>query len=120
MKEPPTPPTLWHYTDANGLFGITTSRQLRFGDARFLNDRTERTHGERVLEQVFAEEAERDDDDATRKFQELIRVMRSPDRLYIASFSATKESISQWQRYGADGAGYCIGFDSKRLDELLE
>lgn len=25
------------------------------------------------------------------------------------------ESISQWQRYGADGFGYCLGIDAKKL-----
>lgn len=31
-----------------------------------------------------------------------------------------EESISQWQRYGADGSGYCIGFSARDLDKVLE
>jgi hypothetical protein len=111
---------LWHYTDVNGLWGITTSSQLRFGDARFLNDRTERTYGERLLEQVLEQEVASDPDRVVAKFRNLLRSLRWPDRLYVCSFSGTAESLSQWQRYGADGAGYCLGFDGALLDELLD
>lgn len=31
------------------------------------------------------------------------------ERLYVCSLSAVRDSISQWQRYGADGKGYCVG-----------
>ena len=111
---------LWHYTDANGLQGIVTSGQLRFGDARFLNDRTERTYGERLLERVLEEDFSAESGSLTTKFRELLQALREPYRLYVCSLSATTESISQWQRYGADGAGYCIGFDLRELDRLFD
>ena len=114
------PDTLWHYTDAAGLHGIVSSGQLRFGDARFLNDRTERVHGEQLLESAFDEFVANHSNDGGKAFRDLVRVLRWPDRLYVCSLSATKESISQWQRYGADGGGYCIGFDVRALDNLLD
>ena len=120
MNAPTAPDVLWHYTDASGLHGIVTSGQLRFGDARFLNDRTERIYGERLLEHVLEEDLSPDSGTLTKKFRELLQVLREPDRLYVCSFSATTESISQWQRYGADGAGYCIGFNPRELDSLFE
>ena len=116
---PPPPDTLWHYTDATGLHGIVSSGQLRFGDARFLNDRTERIYGEQMLENAFGEFVASHSNGGTA-FRDLVRVLRLPDRLYVCSLSATKESISQWQRYGANGGGYCIGFDFHMLDDLLD
>lgn len=114
------PDTLWHYTDANGLFGILESRQFRFGDVGFLNDRTERTYSKEVLDQVFHEESlgarPRGLVDTLRRH---VLSARSSDRLFICSFSETKESISQWQRYGADGTGYCLGFNTAALDEYF-
>lgn len=115
------PDVLWHYTDANGFFGIVKSRQLRFGDAGFLNDRTERVYGKNLLDAVFAEEISGGDPDGLLgELRKHVQVTRSPDRLFVCSFSATKESISQWQRYGAAGSGYCVGFDTKLLDAVFD
>ena len=103
------------------MVGIIESRRFRFGDAGFLNDRTERVYGRELLDAVFVEEIARGGDDGLlHDLRQHIQVTRSPDRLFVCSFSATKESISQWQRYGADGSGYCLGFDAKRLDELFD
>ena len=115
----PTPEILWHYTDASGLYGIISSSRLRFGDAGFLNDRTERAYGARVLAEEFDRIVSADSTDMASRFRELTRVMRLRDRLYVCSLSANRESLSQWQRYGADGNGYCISFDTRKLDEVL-
>jgi hypothetical protein len=115
-----SPQTLWHYTDAGGMFGIVNSRQLRFGDAQFLNDRTERRYGQ-VLRKSITETAAAagDPSDVVRNIDTALDWLRA-DHLYLCSFSANdNESISQWQRYGADGAGYCIGFDTAELDAAL-
>jgi hypothetical protein len=115
------PDILWHYTDAPGLFGIVDSCRFRFGDAGFLNDRTERVYGKELIDKVFTEEiAAGDEDGLLGDLWKHVRLTLSPDRLFVCSFSATKESISQWQRYGAGGVGYCLGFDAKRLDELFD
>lgn len=116
-----SPDILWHYTDAHGLFGIVDSCRFRFGDAGFLNDRTERVYGKDLIDKVFAEEmAAGDEDGFLGDLWKHIQLLRSPDRLFVCSFSATKESISQWQRYGGGGMGYCLGFEAKRLDELFD
>jgi hypothetical protein len=123
MRETATddPTTLWHYTDANGLFGIVASGRLRFGDAQFLNDRTEQAYGRDVLKEVFAERCRKfPDDTLLRDLKDHVDTERSWERLYLCSFSAMRDSISQWQRYGADGSGYCIGFDREALDDVLD
>jgi hypothetical protein len=115
------PEILWHYTDAPGLFGIVDSCRFRFGDAGFLNDRTERVYGKELIDKVFGEEiAAGDKDGLLNDLWKHVQLTLSPDRLFVCSFSATKESISQWQRYGGGGVGYCLGFDAKRLDELFD
>jgi len=113
------PPTLWHYTDAQGFLGIVTSSLLRFGDARFLNDRSERVYGERIISEVLSEEVTADTTGNTAACHTLLSATL-PDRLFVCSFSETSEAISQWQRYGADGFGYCLGFDPRRLDDLFD
>jgi len=37
---------------------------------------------------------------------------------HALSFSAQEDAVSQWQRYGNDGAGYAIGFDFQRLRQF--
>jgi hypothetical protein len=120
MSTDATPDTLWHYTDAQGLYGIVSGSRLRFGDARFLNDRTERKYGALILEAVFDEVVRNDSTGAAADFRNLTRALNLNERLYVCSLSANKESISQWQRYGADGNGYCIGFATRELDEILD
>jgi hypothetical protein len=110
---------LWHYTDAAGLFGILSSRQLRFGDARFLNDRTERVYGSEFVEGVLTELEANDASGMVREVRAEL-AFRKIDRLYVCSFCETHNSMSQWQRYGADGYGYCIGFDAAQLDTALD
>ncbi|MFA6959105.1 MAG: DUF2971 domain-containing protein [Thermoanaerobaculia bacterium] len=122
MNDTTSPPqTLWHYTNADGLFGIVKSSRLRFGEARFLNDRTERTYGPALIDQILEEERLADDSDgAVSSVGGVLYVSRLPDRLHLCSFSENEESIGLWQRYGGDGNGYCIGFDPRRLDDALD
>lgn len=109
---------LWHYTDAQGLVGIISSSQLRFGDVQCLNDRTELGLGIRFLEWFLSIESS---DEYAHIIAEARRIFRSsPDpRLFVCSFSEVVDSLSQWQRYGADGWGYSIGFDADELDAVL-
>ena len=100
----------WHYTDANGLLGILGTSQFRFGDVQFLNDATERTYGIRLLKRALTQYAK-----GAAFLETMIGSMTIntwPYRVYACSFSGAGESISQWQRYGADGFGYCVGFDA--------
>lgn len=112
--------TLYHYTDVGGLHGILKSGAFRFGDARFLNDETEFVHGMNVARSVLDHALQETDNEeilvTTKRFLAPEMVFR---RLYVFSLSETSESISQWQRYGADGHGYCLGFDLSRLQQLF-
>jgi len=112
----PLPDTIWHYTNAAGLHGIITNKQLHFGDARFMNDRTERTYADTMLREVQAIL----DHPALPDLQVTLDALRLPDRLYVCCLSTNTESISQWQRYGGDGAGYCIGFRTHDLLAVME
>jgi len=111
--------TLWHYTDAAGLHGIITSGRIRLGDARFLNDRTEREYGVSLITEVLADELQSGDEGKhflafTAKYMR----DRATRAVHVCSFSEVPTTISQWQRYGADGYGYCLGFSHASLRRL--
>jgi hypothetical protein len=111
--------TLWHYTNAVGLHGIITRSELWFGDGSLLNDRTEQVYGELLLDKIIHDTKLDDPYDIVKEAVASLDSTRHPIRLYICSLSETAKSISQWQRYGADGAGYCIGFNVSRLTKLF-
>ena len=112
--------TLWHYTDAAGMLGIVTARQLWFGDSEFLNDRTERRYGQTLRKEIIEDIRRAGDPTGIVAAIDAALDWFGVYRLYLCSFSASNdESISQWQRYGADGAGYCIGFDAVELDNAF-
>jgi hypothetical protein len=118
-------PALWHYTDTAGATGIIREGVLRFGDAAFLNDRTERWYGRNLVAEVLAGEAPIAWEMFGRHRPSIGTILRvaadfareAPlsSTLFLCSFSETPQSISQWQRYAADGHGYCLGFDAKAL-----
>jgi hypothetical protein len=118
---------LWHYTDVHGALGIVQSGVLRFADARFMNDRTERSYGPDVALQALLDYAEvfegmyvgRDYIPPLLSYLvEHIKARSFRSRLYLCSLSETPNSISQWQRYGAEGQGYCLGFSTAMLKKL--
>jgi hypothetical protein len=108
---------LWHYTDTAGFHGIIRSNRLRLGDARFLNDRTERQYGISIVMQVIADELKRGQDHFLAFTAHYLK-RRETHAVHVCSFSEVSNSISQWQRYGADGYGYCLGFSPASLRRL--
>ncbi|HMS84983.1 MAG TPA: DUF2971 domain-containing protein [Nitrospira sp.] len=120
-----------HYTTADGLNGIVSSKTLWATHAGFLNDSEEvigffsnrlgmilkpelQRHVPESLEQCLAEFLA-----AFRKAQE-----QTQDH-YVTSFCTACDEwvsqnglLSQWRGYGQDG-GYAIVFDTKGLDSLL-
>ena len=83
MKQPTI---LWHYTNAEGFYGIVSSHLLRLADAQFLNDRTERTYGVEMVIDII-------DRVAKSKPSEIINSVRAEldnpldTNLFICSFS---------------------------------
>jgi hypothetical protein len=121
MRQNSEPTILWHYTDAAALHDIVTGQILRCGNVLFLNDQTEHVYGwgmvRRQLERLFRCDAAACDVVA----QEVGELMGHGQHTVIPhamSFSAQPDAVSQWQRYGSDGAGYAIGFDLNRLRQF--
>jgi hypothetical protein len=115
--------TLWHYTDVVGFHGIVESNRLHLADARFLNDRTERTYGGSVVRQFVERElAGKDPKLPIDILGAIVRELRRPQEanLFICSFSERNNAMSQWERYAAHGFGYCLGFDRHRLEKCLD
>jgi len=96
---------------------MVSEDSLRFSDAAFLNDRTERNYALAVARDVLRAATKRRG--SSVQLLSLMIEYLTPEvwftRMYVCSLSETPASISQWQRYGADGYGYCVGFDANAL-----
>ena len=122
MKSPSArePTILWHYTDAAGLYGIVAEHQLRCGNVRFLNDQTEHVYGWGMVRRKLRSFRCNRAACAFSAKEVLGLVSDGESRVipYAISFSELPDAMSQWQRYGNDGAGYAIGFDVAGLREI--
>jgi hypothetical protein len=107
------PPVIFHYTSPRGLHGMLQSAAIWATHAEFLNDRTELSY----VEQVIASAAKSLEGEAhTRYSRELLRVLQLPNwrgyeprDVFVACFSASSDSLSQWRAYANDGLGYAVG-----------
>jgi len=111
-------PTLYHYTNINGLLGVISNCELWSSDCRFLNDGSELTYAR----EIFFNEVSNlnlptlEDDglgyvipgDSLDDFQ-----------MYITCFCEEGDLLSQWRAYGKK-QGYSLGFDSNLLKGLSD
>ncbi len=139
--------SIFHYTNAEGLKGILSSKTLFATDCRFLNDTSEvgviRNLVLPVLETEIAEmipklverqlvrwfyefHGERGNRlQAEGFFETLIKLMNNVSPLFVLSFCRHDEGskefehglLSQWRGY-ADAGGYAIEFDEAGMDKL--
>lgn len=112
---------VYHYTSAAGLIGILSSGVIRGTNAAFLNDLSEIEYGLTVCLEVLAEErTARTSAIEKRVLDSAIEWMRDdalPDEVYIASFSARRDLLSQWRGYGSADGRFCIGFQLSQFSE---
>ena len=112
---------IYHYTSAAGLIGILSSGVLRGTNAAFLNDTSEIEHGLAVcLETLENERASRGSVVERNLLERAIGMMRDdilPAEVYVTSFSARRDLLSQWRGYGSAEGRYCIGFQLAGFSE---
>ena len=99
---------LYHYTSGAGLKGIVDSGELHCTRADFLNDPSETTYLNDILNEVL---------DSDPEYKNLYKNFGNPRHYkdlrqisYITSFSKNKDSLTMWNYY-AQGNGYNIEFD---------
>jgi hypothetical protein len=119
LLDTPIPKKLWHYTSTEGFKGIISSGTFFATDLRFLNDRREFIHLTSIVESVIDEVPNHKSGGAT--VREAMKVLRDKAferslgnihiELFVTSFSAAEDQLSQWRGYSAGTSGVCIGFD---------
>ncbi len=107
---------IYHYTDINGLRGILQSDCIWLTSSDYTNDRRELHDGRdlfrKAIEKKFCLNGGHNR--VTEKIIEGIEKEHVP-HTYIASFSRSKNSLSQWRAYGKNGSGYMLTIDPQEL-----
>ena len=105
----------YHYTNADGLFGILRSSRFWATDSAFLNDPTEGSYAIDIAKRVLGGRAVASATES-KLISESLKTRPSGARdLFTVSFCRDGDLLSQWRGYGSFGAGYALGFDLAEL-----
>ncbi|EKH5780712.1 DUF2971 domain-containing protein (plasmid) [Raoultella planticola] len=113
---------MFHYTDVYALRSILENKKIRMTDYRFLNDRDEYNKGITFICRAFKLFDEYPDKfplEMRESVKTALDIFESQGlgggyferSIFVASFSKTKNSLSQWRNYGS----YSIEFDVDNL-----
>jgi hypothetical protein len=111
----PLPQHLYHYTNAEGLYGILRTRTIWATHFDFLNDRSEFSYAFEILKERLTAQAGAD---ASAKL--IPALDKWPNLMgphYVASFCEDGDLLSQWRGYAQTNDGYAIGFKSGNLSK---
>src|SRR5687767_5668192 len=102
---------LYHYTGQAGCIGIMQTQCIWATSIRFFNDEKEFTLAhDRIWELLteFRETEPEEDWSFYNRLRDEFSITAA--ETFVASFSASRNRLSQWRGYGANG--YALGFDA--------
>jgi hypothetical protein len=111
---------LHHYCSLDSFMGIVQTRSIWAGDSRFLNDSTELKESKRVLyESMEMISGAIGALPSSKGVIEAIESVCSQNHMiFVASFSAEEDDLSQWRCYADRGRGVRLSFNETLLREL--
>lgn len=106
----------WHYTSAQGLYGILNDKCFHVTNALFLNDPTEIEYSKNLLLQAIKKYYEHPQ---YNEIADLILNMHIRSKIwehYVLSLSLNDDSLPMWQYYGKNG--YALKLDIDKLFKI--
>lgn len=114
------PGLLHHYTSGQGLLGILGSGEFHCTNVLYMNDASEMDYGRRLVLQWIEDGLEAARLDVAPYLRQMARMVEQPDfQYFICCFCEKPDLLSQWRAYGAQAAGYSIGFSTDDLMGVL-
>ncbi len=114
------PVLLYHYTSGSGLFGILNSGEVYCTNVLYMNDASEMDYGRGLTSNLLDDAAGSVPEPVRRLLPNIRRSLEMPDFQYFVSCYCEKaDLLSQWRAYGAQSAGYCVGFAAEDLRRVL-
>lgn len=119
------PDVVYHYTDQKGLLGIIRGKSIWATDIRYLNDAAEFDHAIGLALKLMPPAKELYQNEDRPLLEKLQDDLASMPKLtfafygiFVCSFSAERDQLSQWRAYCPAGTGFSIGFDFAKLREI--
>ena len=134
------PDILYHYTNAQGLYGMLSTGRVWGTNVGFLNDPSEMHYAAQLIRNVMTEEVKQlkaEQPPAEEKksgwrgmvdvyadsmstslpawTESLLKTFEDQGDAYMTCFCARDNLLSQWRGYGATGSGYALGFDARQI-----
>jgi len=94
--------TIYHYTDLSAFENILSQRKLRLYNIADMQDKDEFTWFRKIL--LYNK-------NLPNNFKKYIDAKSLNSLVFVASFSKSRDLLSQWSRYADNHSGVCIGFD---------
>jgi len=108
----PVTGSVFHYTSAEGLIGIVSSRTIRASEASSLNDKAEVQQGwdaiARVLASMPSDKGARD-----LLMGHAEHPWSKPHEVFVLSASTAGDDANQWRLYADGGRGYVLELDGQ-------
>lgn len=114
----PIPEKLWHYTSIEGFYGIVKDKRMWATDARFLNDREELVHVDKIAAEILKEASEYDEAGFPNKEWLSLAHRLAPVaglQVFVACFTAAEDQLSQWRAYSQESCGVSLAFDLRSV-----
>jgi hypothetical protein len=125
LIEPKDEDILYHYCSASTFKAICETKTVRFSDINMMNDSSEMRYSYNIFEESASILINNEFPlvgKIGKGFFDKVDEVISPQQLVlhpvIACFSLTPDLLSQWERYGSRGSGFCIGISAKALKAL--
>jgi len=119
-----SPPShVYHYTNSRGLIGILESKKIWATNIRFLNDINEVIEATKTAKEILNEKLEASEDERMRHlFKSMLdNIEEVASHIYVCSFSADGNSLSQWRAYcPSTGGGYALGIPGPQLRDVAK
>lgn len=113
------PKVLYHYTTAQGLLGILESHRLWATNLHFMNDFSELKYAGNLMDsmlQAAIQEDALEERISHSSFSDIWDLFSA----YAVCFCEEGDQLSQWRNYSEKGTGYALGFDARKLNEILQ
>lgn len=113
-----SPKTIYHYSNTDALYNIFKSNEIWLTDSRYLNDRSETINARKIIAETIEEESA--NIGPVLKSSLKLALLESDNNkrkpgMFLASFSKSRDLLSQWKGYAPSRSGVCIGFDPHRI-----
>ncbi|MBQ9361043.1 MAG: DUF2971 domain-containing protein [Lachnospiraceae bacterium] len=110
---------LYHYTSLETCLSILEHNTIYLMNSDYMNDIRERKYFRNVTQGYFENLLAGDRGVATRQRRFYSTFDNKFDYpAYLISFSEKNDDAAQWERYGDNGYGVCIGFSKSELDRI--